>query len=229
MWTCNVGVFNSVYSITILRFGFLACHIQDFLLSMVSHHDDLVPLAHLAAQELDDLLGSRHLRPSECDDDVAGPEAGLLRRRPRHHLRHVHARLEAPGKGRVFPLQDFRRVLRKVHHFYANVRSNHSARREDLMDDEFGGFDGNSEGDAVGAQSLDGVDADHLPPEVYEGPPGIADVNGRVRLDVIGPRARNAELRALPLDAADDAAGHGVLEQQRGAQGDDPLADADLP
>src|SRR5262249_23994308 len=94
--------------------------------------------------------------------------------------------------------------------------------RHDLLRQVDG--DGESDADVAAATAEDRrVDADDLALGVEQGTAGVAGIDGRVGLDevVVGP------LVDVPADGADDADGDRVLEAERVADGDDPLADTE--
>ena len=86
---------------------------------------------------------------------------------------------------------------------------------------------GDREGDAdIAARGREdrGVDADHLAVEVERRTTGVAAVHRRVDLDEVVIRT-GADIAAA---GRHDARGHGAAEAERVADGDNPVADADL-
>ena len=76
--------------------------------------------------------------------------------------------------------------------------------------------------DVAGARADGGVDADDLAAAVDERAAAVAEVDGRVGLDVVV----EAVVEQLPADVADDADGDRVLVGERIANRAHPLADA---
>src|SRR4030042_4913694 len=66
---------------------------------------------------------------------------------------------------------------------------------------------------------------DHLTAGVDEGPPGVAGIDGGVRLDEL-PDGTLSRLRQRAVEAADDPFRDRPLQPKRVADGDDALADA---
>ena len=69
-----------------------------------------------------------------------------------------------------------------------------------------------------------GVDADHLPLRIEQGPPGVPRIDRRIGLNQIEPFVGDAELAGIAVEVADDAHRHRVIESVGIAHGDRPLA-----
>ena len=107
------------------------------------------------------------------------------------------------------------------------IAAGHRTVLDQLVDDLLDGRGRDREGDAdiaaIGREDR-GVDADHLAVEVEGRATGIAGVDRRVDLQEV------AVGRAADVAAAgrDDTDGHGAAEAERIADGNDPVADADV-
>ncbi len=110
---------------------------------------------------------------------------------------------------------------------YAKGGTADTAKLHEIVEYGLGDVDGNGEADAgvaAAGRGDHGVDADHLAVRVEQGAAGVAGINGSVGLDGL---VDVGSVRLLHLaDGADDAAGHGSVEDAEGiADGEHLLAD----
>ena len=94
-------------------------------------------------------------------------------------------------------------------------------------DDAAGVVDGDGEADLLGPRADGDVDADDVAAGVDEGSAGVAGVDGRVDLDQVLVRLLGVDLHVAG-EAADDAAGDGVLVAEGVADGEDVLAEEEV-
>ena len=183
-------------------------------------HVDRLPGAMAAIMRASS-LGEATSCAVDGGDHVAGLDAGLL----------------APGPS-ACAFGDQRALVGRQAEQFGDLRGHrldldaepaalHRAVLHQILDDFARGRGGNGEGDAdIAARRREdrGVDADHLAVEVEGRTAGIAAVHRRVDLDevVIGA---GADVAAA---GRDDAGGHRAAEAERIADGNDPVADADL-
>ena len=156
----------------------------------------------------------------DVDDDVAVLDAGLDRRAcPARRSRL--ARRALPADRTPFA------VLGHVGDPHAEVAAVDLALLE-LREEALGGVDRRREAEALRAAGADGgIDADHFAVDVEQRAAGVAEVDGGVGLDEVLERAgllAEAERAALRRDDAD---GERVLELERIADRDGPVALAD--
>ena len=107
-------------------------------------------------------------------------------------------------------------------HLGARRHAGRDLRQQVGMDDQrLGGVDRDREANALCAARDGAVDADHLAPLVDQRPAAVARVDGRVGLDeVLVVR----EAHVGPPCGTDDARGHGVVEAEGVADGQDFLS-----
>eukprot|EP01022_Parablepharisma_sp_SALTPOND_P017632 TRINITY_DN2854_c0_g1_i1.p1 TRINITY_DN2854_c0_g1~~TRINITY_DN2854_c0_g1_i1.p1 ORF type:complete len:786 (-),score=227.08 TRINITY_DN2854_c0_g1_i1:181-2538(-) len=192
-------------------------HLQGPLLAAAHHlHGDLLAhrgLGHQARQGLHilDLLAVK------AHDHVAARQAGLGRRAARDHIGHQgpHGLVQAELLGQFLG-----------HRLDGNPQpaADDPAGGPELGHDLLGGVDRDGEADALSLGHDGGVDAHHLALEVDQGAAGVARVDAGIGLQevVIGTGADDAAL------GADDARGHGVLQAEGVAHGQNPVAHPEL-
>ena len=103
---------------------------------------------------------------------------------------------------------------------HADVAARHAAALPELRQDRRRAVDRHGEADVARARADRGVDADDLAARVDQRPAAVAEVDGRVGLDVVV----EARVEELPADEADDADRDRVLVAERVADRAHPLA-----
>src|SRR5205823_8247583 len=104
-----------------------------------------------------------------------------------------------------------------------DVTAADASARAKLRQDRAGQVDRHREADTAAAGTDRGVDPDDLAPRVDERAAAVAEIDGRVGLNV----AVEARVEELPADVADHADGDAVLVAQGIADRDDPFTHAE--
>jgi acetyltransferase-like isoleucine patch superfamily enzyme len=188
-----------------------------------------VPRA-VRGDHLDEVLGRVHGLAVHGDDDVAVLHAGALGGAVRADLLDEGALL---ARELVVVLD----LVRDGLDLDRERAARDLAVGDELVEHRGGRVDRKRESDAlddaghVAAAALvvardRGVDADDLAARVHERTAGIAEVDGRVGLDVVREARIAAEVAQRASLAADDADGDGVLVAERVADRDDPFTGA---
>src|SRR5947207_743006 len=153
----------------------------------------------------------------ELEQDVAALDAGLGRGAVRYDLVDEHAL-------RLLGTELAREVGRERLDRDAEPAADHAALVAELRVDLARHVGRDRKADARAARDDRGVDADHLGLQVHERPAGISWVDRGVGLEEVVEGA----LTDLAGLGADDPRRHRGLQAERRADGDHPVADADL-
>ena len=162
--------------------------------------------------------------PFDFDDDVGHPQAGPRRRAVRHDFQHEQALLLRPGRrcdGRSGSISAGMPPMPSRCCWRSRISSSRASTLSAVADRD-------READAAGKRHDGARDADDASVGVDERAAGVARVDGRVHLNQIGEAEARTRLKRASK-RADDARGHGPVEAERVADGDDELADAQRP
>mmetsp|Transcript_978 Transcript_978/g.2273 ORF Transcript_978/g.2273 Transcript_978/m.2273 type:complete len:201 (+) Transcript_978:172-774(+) len=179
------------------------------------------------AKQVNDLLALLDGLPIELDDDVARVQAGSLGRSTRGHLWDQHAGGDA-WECPVPLLELAYELIGELQHLDADVRPDNAAVSLVLVNDKLGCLDGNGEANAISREGLEGVNPDHFTLQVHKRPSRVPLVDCSIRLDVICPRAKQAEFGTFSFDTTNYTCSDRVLQMQRRSKCNNPLPNSDL-
>ena len=188
------------------------CHAHLHLQRLAgAHHREAAGTARLQrADAANQVAAAAHRRAVDVGYPVAGPQAAARRRRVLNH---------APGQ-RPVHLGDAQRGAQLVAgraHEHPQIAVAHGAGLDQVADAVLGGVDRQGKPDpgaAAAARRNPGVEADYLTLQVDQRAAGVAGVDGRVGLDVLGDVGAVETARGLAAERAHDPGGDAGLEPE---------------
>mmetsp|Transcript_33427 Transcript_33427/g.73635 ORF Transcript_33427/g.73635 Transcript_33427/m.73635 type:complete len:203 (-) Transcript_33427:164-772(-) len=162
--------------------------------------------------------------PIDRDDYVIFPHPARISRRARHHAQHQCAmHLWQSLRVRVLVVY-FRKIRCERHDLHAEVGvGGFFPSLQDLVD-LVCSIDGDRETNGLCVGPHHGVDANHLPQVIHQGPAAVSGIQGCVGLNVTAFQVRRAHLCRRSLGTGDHPQGDSEVQAHRAAHSDDPVS-----